>query len=157
MKIIILMTAMFATAPARAEPAQMSQHPRVGELCEIDFQRDSVRFPDADDERLGRIAGWAQQHPDGLIVLDAFADDDRDPATNVRLALLRAKSIRDELMFLDVDPDQVVLAAFGGEGGRRVVVWSTHHELPVVIGVLAQADVVLWNFHEPAARLAARY
>ena len=155
-KAAIFATALVATA-ASAEPSRLSQHPRDGELCEIDFQVGSARIPTAqqNNEKLGMIAGWAQEHPEGLIVLDGHADRSGEAPQNVRLSMRRAASVRDELVGLGVDPDRIVMAAFGSDGpqrsniaeNRRVTVWGTRERLePVVAAVQARgASAVVWG------------
>ncbi len=148
MKKFLLLTAALA-GTAQAQPRQMSQHPRVGELGEIDFGQQSTRIAVNSDEKLGEIAGWARDNPDGLVVLDGHAArseayHDRDA---VRLSLRRAEAVRDELLALAVDPDQIVIAAFGDgqdhgrapDRDRRVVVWGTHDQMALVMAHLGES------------------
>lgn len=140
----MLLTMLLAAGTASAGPGQKSQHPRVGELAEISFSARSARVSVDNNEHLGEIAGWARDNPDGLIVLDGHAG--RDERDAVRLSQRRAEAVRDELVAIGVDPDQVVIAAFGDEGprhgaNRRVIVWGTHDQLATVLTRLETAGV----------------
>ena len=122
-----------ATTPATlaaAEPRNMSQNPRVGLLAELHFDAGKVRLPDASGSQLGRVAAWAEENFDGLVVIDGHADRNGAKAENVRLALQRARLVRDQLVGLGVDPDQIIITAFGAEPHRaraRVAIWGTHN------------------------------
>jgi hypothetical protein len=139
-----------AALRADAEPADLSQHARVGELCEIDFATGSATLPIATTERnqLGQVAGWALTNVDGLIVIDGHADRN-DGAAAVALSMSRAEAVRDELVTLGIDRDRIVLAAFGADGTRRsgVMVWGTHERLDPVIARLqaSGAFAVVWG------------
>lgn len=114
----------------------MSQNPRVGLLAEIRFQPGSARLPDASGSQLGRIAAWAEENFDGLVVLDGHADRFGPARNNVRLSLRRARLVRDQLIALGVDPNQIIVTAFGSEGRRhaRVTIWGTRNTMDQVIG-----------------------
>ena len=156
-RLAVLTTLLFA-ATAAAQPPALSQHPRVGELCEIDFPAGSARIlaPGATAE-LGEVAGWAKDNPDGLIVLDGFADrgSEGTPPERVRLSMQRAAAVRDELVSAGVDRDRIVVAGFGGDSGqrasaaqnRRVTVWVTHEDLDAVVARLdaTGAFAIVWG------------
>jgi outer membrane protein OmpA-like peptidoglycan-associated protein len=141
---LALLPILLGAATAYAEPQNLSQHPRVGELTEIDFTIGSARISVDNNDRLGQIAGWAAQNPDGLIVLDGHADTTGSSPKNVELSLKRAEAVRDELVSLHIDPDRIVIAAFGDTGpqrskiaeNRRVTVWGTHEGLDAVVARL---------------------
>ena len=159
-RLAVLTTLLFA-ATAAAQPRDLSQHPRVGELCEIDFPAGSAHILEtgATDE-LSAVAGWAKENPDGLIVLDGFADRDTEgtPPQRVRLSMQRAVAVRDKLTAAGVDPTRLVVAGFGGDSGqraraaqnRRVTVWVTHEDLDAVVARLdaTGAFSVLWGNQE---------
>ena len=134
-----------ASQPAMAEPRHMSQNPRVGLLAEIRFQAGSARLPDASGSQLGRIAAWAFDNYDGLIVLDGHADRFGPARGNVRLSLRRAQQVRDQLLALGVDPNQIIVTAFGSEGRRhaRVAIWGTRNSYEEVIGMRRKAKRIL--------------
>ncbi|HUJ61561.1 MAG TPA: OmpA family protein [Kofleriaceae bacterium] len=142
----MLFVLAIAAAPAAAEPQDLSQHPRVGELCEIDFASDSVALPEDAPNKLGLAAGWAVQNPGGLLVIDGHADRTGSSPYNVRLSLARAEVVRDQLVAAGVDPDRIVIAAFGYDApqrpvaaeNRRVTIWSTHDPLSDVTERLDQ-------------------
>lgn len=137
-----------ATAPASiatAEPRHMSQNPRVGLLAELTFDAGKVRLPDASGSQLGRVAAWAEENFDGLVVIDGHADRQGDKADNVRLALRRARLVRDQLVGLGVDPDQLIISAFGAEQHRsraRVAIWGTHNTREQVIASRRKAKAI---------------
>ncbi|HZJ62638.1 MAG TPA: OmpA family protein, partial [Kofleriaceae bacterium] len=61
-------------------------------------------------------------------VLDGHADRVGSEPVNLHLSMQRAKAVRDRLIAAGVDPDQLVVAAFGEHGHRHertVVVWAT--------------------------------
>lgn len=133
--LALLCAAARPSARAEAQPGRMSQHPRVGLLAELRFAEGSARLPDAAGSRLGRIAAWAEEHYDGLIVVDAHADAFGPDRSNTRLTLRRARQVRDQLIALGVDPNQIVVSAFGPDGQRRarVSIWGTHNSLDQVM------------------------
>jgi outer membrane protein OmpA-like peptidoglycan-associated protein len=137
----------------RTAPRARSQHPRVGELCEIHFEDDSATVPPSATEKLGQVAGWAAENPEGLIVLDGHADRTArsttpQPDLAIAMALDRAKAVRDLIVKAGVDPDQIVIAAFGAdsarpEGNARVVVYGTHQDLDQVVASRRRADAIV--------------
>jgi outer membrane protein OmpA-like peptidoglycan-associated protein len=149
-----------ATQVASAEPRNMSQNPRVGLLADIRFSEGSSRLPDASGSQLGRVAAWAEENFDGLVVLDGHADRDGRSRGSVKLSLQRARRVRDQLLGLGVDPNQIVITAFGSEGRRhaRVQIWGTHNSLEQVIAMRRNAPVVRWGADPvaPGPTLAGR-
>ncbi|MGE5185088.1 MAG: OmpA family protein [Acidobacteriota bacterium] len=132
----MLLPMLLAAGTASAEPEQMSQHPRVGELAEITFSDRSARLTVDNNQQIGQLAGWARENPDGLLVLDGHSA--RTEQDGIQLSQKRAEAVRDELVALGVDPSQLVVAAFGNTGphhgaNRRVIVWGTHDQLAVVL------------------------
>src|SRR5512146_721044 len=96
MKSLVFLALAFATTTAAAQPGDMSSHPRAGLLAEINFNSGQLRLPDAAGSQLGRVAGWADENFDGLVVIDGHADNRGEHAGNVRLALQRARLVRDQ-------------------------------------------------------------
>lgn len=133
--LAFLLALLCATVPAVAQPGKMSQHPRAGLLAELRFAEGSTRLPDAAGSRLGRIAAWAEENYDGLVVVDAHADAFGPDRSNTRLTLRRARLVRDSLVALGVDPNQIVVSAFGPDGQHRarVSIWGTHNSLDQVM------------------------
>lgn len=144
--LAVLASLMVATA-ANAQPPEMSRNPRVGLLAEFRFHAGSARLPDASGSQLGRVAAWAEENFDGLLVLDGHADRTGPARGNVRLSLQRAQLVRDQLIALGVDPDQIVVTAFGSEGRKagRVAIWGTRNSLQQVIGMRRDARVIRWG------------
>jgi OOP family OmpA-OmpF porin len=112
-----------AAATAFAQP-NSSQHPRAGKLAELTFAPGSNALTPGEEPRIGQIAAWALEYPDGIIELDSYADATGARATNQQLSLRRAETVRDLLVELGVDPDRIVVSAYGerGPAKRRVVV-----------------------------------
>jgi outer membrane protein OmpA-like peptidoglycan-associated protein len=143
MKPIFTATVALAlTLSSTASADQRSSHQGVGELAAFQFDHGSATLdpknngaPNAD---LGEIAGWIEQHPDGLIVLDGHADEVGPSNVNLRLSFARAKAVREKLVELGVDPDHIVIAAFGESGprskrDRKVVAWGTRAGMKAVV------------------------
>jgi hypothetical protein len=128
--LVAFLTAILAPLSASAEPGR-----RGGLLAEIEFGEGSVRMPAASGSQLGQIAAWSNDHFDALIVIDGHADATGPAAGNVRLSMRRARLVRDQLIAFGVDPNQIVISAFGSEGRRqaRVAVWGTQDTVESVI------------------------
>jgi hypothetical protein len=156
MKSLIALVAVLLLpgAPAAGEPRGMSQNPRAGLLAELPFQPGSTRLPDASRSKLGRIAAWADENWDGLVVVDAHADRAGPQASNLRISLRRARLVRDQLVALGVEPSQIVVGALEPDGRHRgdVAIWGTHNSLEQVLAVrrgLHRAIVVPPYDHRP--------
>jgi hypothetical protein len=130
-KTLALLACLIAPLSASAEPP----HRHAGLLAEIEFGENSTRLPEASGSQLGQIAAWANDHWDGLVVIDGHADLRGPAAGSVRLSMRRARLVRDQLIALGVDPSQIIISAFGSEGRRaaRVAVWGTQDTLESVI------------------------
>jgi hypothetical protein len=153
----------FAATPVVAEPSAMSQNPRVGLLAEIRFATGSTRLPDAAGSQLGRIAGWAEENFDSLLVLDGYADRTSADRAGLRQSLRRARLVRDQLVALGVDPNQIVITGLGADRRRhaQVRIWGTHHSLDQVMASRrGKRDVVVippyWQATRPGPTLAGR-
>jgi outer membrane protein OmpA-like peptidoglycan-associated protein len=143
MKPIFAATVALALAlsgTASADPR--SSHPRVGQLASFAFAHGSAALDPKKDGSpnvdLGEIAGWIAANPDGLVVLDGHADPTGPSNVNLRLSFARAKAVREELVALGVDPDHIVIAAFGEAGppstrDRKVVAWGTRAGMKAVV------------------------
>jgi outer membrane protein OmpA-like peptidoglycan-associated protein len=148
MKIALAALAFaLAATPAIAQPNK-SQHPRVGQLAELKFKTGSAELALNIEPQLAAVATWARTNPDGLVVLDGHADA-RGPSTrNVRLSLRRAHAVRRQLVASGVDPDQLVIAAYGEDGPRRrkVVIWGTRAGMDAVVArTLKRGHAVIWS------------
>jgi len=120
-----LIAIALAVTPAAAQP-NVSQHPRVGQLGEVKFASGSVALPVGSEPVLGEVAAWAKENPEGMVVVEGYADRSGAPKANVAISTQRADSVVEHLLILGVPREQLVVAGFGGHrNGRRVVVWST--------------------------------
>lgn len=141
-----LIVLALATSTVEADPRDMTRKPRVGLLAEIDFATGSSRLDGVSTSQLGRVAAWAYDNFDGLIVLDGHADRDG----NIRLSWRRALLVRDQLVALGVDPEQIVVSAFGPEHRReraRVAVWGTRNSAESMIAARRNANMLMWGRH----------
>jgi len=100
-------------------------------LAEIRFAQGSTRLPDGAGSQLARVAGWADKNFRGLVVLDGHAT----PGASAKLSLRRARIIRDQLLALGVDPDQIVISPYATDAAQHahVTVWGTEEGLDKVI------------------------
>jgi hypothetical protein len=144
MKVLALLLLVATTTVAAGEP-RTTQNSRVGLLAELEFSEGSARLPDAAGSQLGRVAAWAEENFDGVVVLDGHADKNGD----IRMSWRRARLVRDQLLALGVDPDQIVISAFGPEPRRRarVAVWGTHNTVEQMLASRRHAGVVMWSRH----------
>jgi OOP family OmpA-OmpF porin len=123
MKSVAFLCLIVATA--MAEP-----HRDDGLLAEISYPEGQTRLPEATSGQLRRIAAWADENFDGFVVIDGHADRSGPNAGNTKLALRRARIVRDQLLALGVDPSQLTISAFGSENRphARVAVWGTRDQ-----------------------------
>jgi outer membrane protein OmpA-like peptidoglycan-associated protein len=138
-----LALAIVATAASAHADPRSSQQPRVGQLAAFEFDRGSSRLDtridgDEPSPAVVAIAGWLEANPDGLVVLDGHADPIGTNRGNLQLSFARAKAVREELVWYGIDPDHLVIAAFG-EGGpastrdRRVIAWGTRAGVKAIV------------------------
>ena len=145
MKAALLIAISLTVGTAVAQP----NNARTGQLAELRFDRGSSELSLTRIERtqrlLGTAAAWAVQNPDGFLVIDGYADHDRERRRAVRLSLARAETVRDQLVRYGVDPDQIVLAAYGGDR-QRVVIWGTRAGMDAIVArTLRRGHAVIWN------------
>jgi outer membrane protein OmpA-like peptidoglycan-associated protein len=127
-----LFTAVAIACAGAVALAQPGASHRVGQLAAVPFAVGSAELVfDTDGKvaaKLAQAASWAHENPDGMIVLDGHADRSGREPVNVQLSLARAKAVRERLIAAGVDPDQILIAAFGEKGPRHdrsVLVWAT--------------------------------
>jgi len=142
-------------------------------VAEVFFAFDSARLPPLlPDLGLLTVVTWSHEHPTGTIVLDGNTDPIGTATYNIRLAARRAESVRDKLISMGVEPEQVVIAIYGEYGlqrttyelDRRVTVWTTHDPLYAIIdSSLVRGKAVLWTrpvtyaeLHPTASTVATR-
>src|SRR5262245_8235693 len=125
MRTLGLLYIALVAVTAHAGPGTISEGP--GLLAELHFGEGSTRLPEAAGSQLFRVATWAERHYDGLVVLDGHADLRGANAHDMKLSLRRARIVRDQLIALGVDPNQIIVSAFNAEERprARVAVWGT--------------------------------
>lgn len=148
LRYVVVAIALGASPALAQEP---SLHPRIGQLAELTFPRGSADLAPGTEQPLGTIAAWARQNPDAHVVLDGHADRTGAAPLNVKLSLRRATAVREQLVLLGVDPDMIVVAAYGEAGpqkrnNRRVVVWGTRADIKAIVArSMHHKDSVLWS------------
>jgi outer membrane protein OmpA-like peptidoglycan-associated protein len=112
-------------------------------LADIRFARGSARLPDAAGSQLARVARWADENFNGLVVVDGHPD----AGGTAKLSLRRARIVRDQLLALGVDPSQIVISAFGPEDPQhaRVTVWGSNDSLDKVLAERRRAQAVRYS------------
>ena len=148
MRTALLIAICLSASAASAQPTNA----RVGKLAELRFERGSSELAaaakDKTQQSLGSVAAWALENPDGLVVIDGHADRTGTNPYNVRLSLRRAETVRDELVDgYGIDPDQIVIAAYGGHQPRRqVVIWGTRAGMDAIVArTLRNGQAVMWS------------
>jgi outer membrane protein OmpA-like peptidoglycan-associated protein len=131
----MIATTLATAGIAEANPKR-SQNPRVGQLAELAFAPGAAELPitqrEVTQHQLGKVAAWAFENPEGVVVIDGHADREGDRAANVRLSMARARAVRDQLVEVGVDIDRIVIAAYGEKRAKRsVVIWGTRGRAPV--------------------------
>jgi outer membrane protein OmpA-like peptidoglycan-associated protein len=87
--------------------------------AEVYFDFDSTELDATDQAELTKVLDEVQALEGSKIVLDAHADVRGASPYNVGLSIRRAEKIRDHLTATGVDPDRIVVAAYGEDGPRR--------------------------------------
>ena len=142
-RVLPLALALAGPSAARADSANASQHPRVGELAQLPFETDSADLPIGSERALGEIAAWAQANPDGHIVIEGHADGAGTTNHNLDLSLRRADAVRVQLVTLGIEPDMIIVAGHGESAmGRRVRVWCSR----------ASVDAIEARLHDRGAK-----
>lgn len=132
----VALACSLAGSPALAAP-NMSQQPRVGELAQLSFDTNSAELPIGSEPLIGEIAGWAKANPEGHIVIEGYADRPGSTDANLDLSLRRADAVRQSLVLLGIDADQIIVAGYGeSDNTRRVVVWSSRASVGAIEAML---------------------
>jgi hypothetical protein len=95
-------------------------------------------LPDATGSQLGRIAAWADENYDGLLVVDAHADRNGMSRREAqKVTMQRARLVRSQLIALGVDPNQIVITVFAPSTRRfgKVAIWGTRNSLDSVMAM----------------------
>jgi hypothetical protein len=106
--------ALGTLACASSASAQRRQMP-----AEVFFDFDSTELDAADQQELKQVLDEVEALGGTKIVLDAHADARGTSPYNVGLSIRRAERIRDHLTSRGVDPDRIIMAAYGEDGPRR--------------------------------------
>jgi outer membrane protein OmpA-like peptidoglycan-associated protein len=125
-----------------ATAASAQADPRTSQLAVFEFDRGSAKLDGTKDGEpspsVAAIADWIEANPGGLIVLDGHADPTGTSRANLLLSFARAKAVREELVWYGVDPDHILIAAFGDRGAasardRRVIVWGSREGVKAIV------------------------
>lgn len=151
-----------------AGPAAATQDPRphTDTLGELSFRFDSAALMASAPSVLDRVVEYASANPDAKIVLDAHTDPIGASDYNVKLAIRRAESVRDQLKTMGVPEDRIVFAVYGEDGqrrasyaaDRRVTIWSTQEPLAAVIDrtFADKGNAVTWQEPQTVAQIEGR-
>jgi len=138
-RVLPVLAFVIAAAAGLASADDQKSSQSTGVLASFTFDRGSARL-DVDDDGAAftAILAWLEANPDGLVVLDGHANDPGPARANLTLSFARAKAVRTELVLAGVDPDHIVVAAFGRAGppslrDRKVVAWGTRAGMKAVI------------------------
>ena len=150
-RVVMRTALLFAICLSASAVDAQPTNARVGELAQLRFAPGSSEMSIVADAQtqivIGKIAAWAIQNPDGMIVVDGHGDRAGNERVAVRLSLRRAETVRDKLIETGVNPDQIVLAAFGSHGAKqRVVVWGTRAGMDAIVArTFRTGYAVVWN------------
>lgn len=144
--IIASLVAVFGATTAAADPAERSQHPRIGLMAEVYFDTDSAELKWGASRELGRVAGWAVANPRGVVVVEGHADSRGADDYNLDLSLQRAYTARRELVQAGVPPRQIVVVGYGEaeprrDNNRRATIWVTRTGHDAVVAALEARDL----------------
>lgn len=153
LRSILLGAAMAMLAgPAVAGDAQPVGSGEIGELY---FRFDSAALMDGATGVLDKVVAFASANPDTRIVLDGHCDPIGAADYNVKLAIRRAESVREQLKTMGLPEDRIVFAIYGEDGARRrthaqdrrVTIWSTTEPLAAVIDhtFAGKGEAVTWQ------------
>ena len=153
-KVALLVASLLASSALAGSPASTGPA-RVEELADIQFTLDSTKLSVPAHHAIGDVATWAKQNPSGTIVLDSYAAG--APFAATKLALERAEAVRDELVKLGANADNIVVATYAKQPDLRsdVAIVVTSESRDAMIAARRNADVVLWG-REPFKSTIAR-
>jgi peptidoglycan-associated lipoprotein len=86
-----------------------------GPLADIRFDLDSSNLSDAARQVLGQHAVWLKDHPRAQVTIEGHCDERGTVDYNLALGEGRARSARDYLASLGVDPGRLRTVSFGKE------------------------------------------
>jgi outer membrane protein OmpA-like peptidoglycan-associated protein len=121
--------------------------------ADLYFEFDSSAIAPPAANKLAAFMTMAEDMRGFTFVLDAHADSRGTDPYNVALSIRRAEAVRDELIALGVDPDDIVLAANGEDAprrasfaqDRRVSISLSADPLWAIIDQSKFATAVVWN------------
>ena len=166
-------TSAFAQQSHSQPIQELSEEAADHPVSEVFFAFDSAELaPLWSQFELLPIVAWAKDHPSGKVVLDGNTDPIGAATYNIRLSARRAEAVRDKLLEMGVDSDQIVMALYGEYGlqrstyalDRRVTLWTTHEPLYAIVdSSLVRGKAVLWSkpvtyaeLHPAASLVATR-
>jgi outer membrane protein OmpA-like peptidoglycan-associated protein len=143
-------------------PAERSQNPRNGLIADVAFGLNSAALGWSAQRKLARVATWAAANPDGTIVIEGHASPDGDAAYNVELSLLRANTVRRELVDAGIAGDRLIVAGFGSDSkvqrgsNRRVAIWVTREDPEAALALVHARGAKVVRTGEDGAEQVSR-
>ncbi len=143
MKSLLIVLAVGGTAAAAPAPDFLGNRPppplapgqaaAAGATTPIEpsdtvvFAHDSNALRADAVDQVDRVAQWLREHPGYSIVLEGHTDTTGDANYNAGLAFARAASVKARLGEDGINPNRVILVAFGecGVDDRRVTMYAT--------------------------------
>lgn len=108
---------------------------------DVTFARNSTSLSGAATDQIDAAATWLLAHPAHAVVVEGYADHTGQQAYNMNLSLRRAAAVRDRFIEMGIDPDRIVVAAYGEKKAshdassldRRVVFFATDRPISEIV------------------------
>jgi outer membrane protein OmpA-like peptidoglycan-associated protein len=145
-----------------AAPGERSQRPRNGLIADVAFGLSLAELGWGAQGQLARVATWATNNPTGTIVIEGHASPDGDATYNVELSLLRANTVRRELVDAGIAADRLIVAGFGAGPAvqrgtnRRVAVWVTREDPEAALALVHARGAKVVRTGEDGAEQVSR-
>lgn len=123
----------------------------------VNFKFDSAELPASAENALQDIAGKAMARSDQRVVLDGHADPIGASPYNVGLSLRRAEAVKQKLISLGVESEQIVISAYGEDkpagathaAKRRVSIWMTGMSVNQVVAAAFASNGTSVHWDKP--------
>jgi outer membrane protein OmpA-like peptidoglycan-associated protein len=108
---------------------------------DVTFAHNSVSLTIAATDQIDSAAKWLIKHPKHAVVVEGYADHTGQQAYNMNLSIRRAAAVRDRFIEMGIDPDRIVVAAYGEKKAsndassldRRVVFFTTNRPISEIV------------------------